>query len=181
MKKNNLRIFLITLSFMSITTIISAQTVREPLFHSLSQEKNKTYKIEKVTKTGILKLDDGRYVKLIGLKNLPPCKKEFKRNPQGIIIEEYSPVIPVEELAYNFITELLEKKEVTLELDEQYRDMEGYILGYIFLKDGTFANAEILRNGYASLRISPPNLKYENELRQSYQEASREKRGLHGE
>lgn len=159
----------------------NAQTAKEPLFNSLSQEKIKICKIERITKDGILKIDDGRYIKLIGLKNLPAHKKELKRNPQGIIIEEYSPIIPVEEQAYNFIEDLLEKQEISLELDEQYRDMSGYVLGYVFLKDGTFANAEILRQGYADLRILPPNLKYENELRQSYQEARREKRGLHGE
>jgi endonuclease YncB( thermonuclease family) len=43
------------------------------------------------------------------------------------------------------------------------------------------ANAELLRMGFVKLRIVPPNVKHEQQLRAAYQEAKKEKRGLQGE
>ncbi|MBF0510702.1 MAG: thermonuclease family protein, partial [Candidatus Omnitrophica bacterium] len=52
---------------------------------------------------------------------------------------------------------------------------------YVYLPEGQMANAELLRKGFVRLRIVPPNVKYADKLRQAYQEAKREKRGLEGE
>ena len=81
--------------------------------------------------------------------------------------------------AFNFIKELLEGKRVRLEFDEQKKDIDQKTLAYVFLiKTNLFVNKEILRQGFAYLHISPPNTKYENELKKAYKEAAQEQRGL---
>ena len=74
----------------------------------------------------------------------------------------------------------MEGKKVKLEYDVESRDVQDRWQAYVFLPDGRMANAELLRQGFVYLKIRPPNLKYANQLREAYQEARREKRGLQG-
>jgi len=151
--------------------------------NSLANTTNKEtiVKIEGVINSATLRLRDGRKAKLIGLIPLEkPARKELPRNEYNIIIEQDDPVITLEQTALDFITDLVEGKEIRFETDNLYRDSDGYILGYVFLKDGTFVNAEILRRGFSDLHLTPQNTKYEKELREAYLEAKKEKRGLQG-
>ena len=43
---------------------------------------------------------------------------------------------------------MVEGKEVRLEYDWQKRDKYDRLLAYVYLKDGTFLNAEIVKQGY---------------------------------
>ncbi|MDP8265111.1 MAG: thermonuclease family protein [Candidatus Aceula lacicola] len=159
----------------------SAEKKSDPLFLGLSQ-KNKKAVVENVTNSGLILLEDKRRVKLIGLKPLDrPKRKKQKFKKYNIPVEEEEkPTTTIEERAYGYANSLLKGKQVTIEFDRQYRDNQGYILGYVFLPDGTLANAEILRQGFADLTIKPPNTKYEPELRKAYLEAREEKRGIQG-
>ncbi len=175
-----LKLFLIIFLINSITAAW-AQTKINPLFNSLSKKTTFT-PVEKVFNSGLIILSDGRKIKLIGLKPLDaPKRKKPKRNKYNIVVEEDDPVLPLEQIAHDFINTLLKEKKVRLEFDNQYRDDESYILAYVFLSDGTFVNAEILRQGFADLHIAPPNTKYKSKLKNAYKEARREKRGLQGE
>ena len=65
--------------------------------------------------------------------------------------ETKHPEKPVEyfaEEAYRFNKKMVEGKEVRLEFDQTRRDRYGRILAYVCLMDGTFLNAEIIRQGY---------------------------------
>ena len=46
------------------------------------------------------------------------------------------------------------------------------------LKDGTFVNAELVKNGYAMVMTVPPNVKYAEEFVHLQQEARENNRGL---
>lgn len=154
---------------------------REPLFSTPQRELRAT--VESLIDSATFRLADGRKIKLIGLIPLKrPKPKEPLRNEYNIIIEDAAedPVVPLEETAYDFIRSLVIAQKVRLEFDQLYRDPEGYILAYVFTEDGTLVNAEILRQGFSELRITPPNTKYEQKLRDAYLEARREKRGLQG-
>lgn len=125
-------------------------------------------------------------IKLIGLRapKAPEIKEvDLDRDQYGFVQkQEVSPLTPVEERAYDFAKELLEGQHIRLELDYDKRDKNHATLAYVFLlKDNTFVNTEILRQGFASLQIRPPNTKYAKELRDAYKEARLEKRGLQGE
>ena len=80
--------------------------------------------------------------------------------------------------AYGFTRNLVEAKRVRLEFDIEKYDKYGRLLCYVYLKDGTFVNAKIVQEGYASLLTIPPNVKYVDLFRKLYQEARENNRGL---
>ena len=80
--------------------------------------------------------------------------------------------------ATEFVKKLVGGKQVRLEFDVQERDRYGRLLAYIYLLDGTFVNAEIVKQGYASLMTIPPNVKYAELFQKLYQDARENNRGL---
>ncbi len=153
------------------------------LFSHLNQPKVSLAKIERVVSADTVILETGEKIKLIGLQApLPPQKVTAQYDSFGfVVLPGVTPETPLEEQAFHFIQKLLEQKSIRLEFDAQRKDQNGITLAYVFLSDGTFANAEILKNGFANLQIQPPNLKYEELLREAYREARQEKRGLQSE
>jgi micrococcal nuclease len=55
-------------------------------------------------------------------------------------------------------------KRVRLEYDQLRYDHYGRLLAYVFLADGTFVNAEMLRQGLAHVYLHPPNFHYRETL-----------------
>ena len=80
--------------------------------------------------------------------------------------------------AYEFTRNLVEGKRVSLEFDVEKHDKYGRILAYVYLKNGTFVNAEIVKQGYASLMTYPPNVKYVDLFTNLYRQARENNRGL---
>ncbi len=80
--------------------------------------------------------------------------------------------------SYKFTRSLVEGQRVRLEFDVERYDKYKRILAYVYLADGTFVNAEIVRQGYASLMTYPPNVKYADLFLKLYQEARDNRRGL---
>lgn len=177
-----------TIIFASILLSYSSAAVAEnsdELFRSI-QNKNQFQDVivERVISADTILVAEGKRIKLIGLKapDAPPRPKvEYDKN--NLLIEE--PVLPentLEEKAFAFAHKLLMGKHVRLEFDDTKIDEDFTTLAYVFLiKDNTLVNEEILRKGYADLRIRPTNFKYAERLREAYQEARREKRGLQGD
>jgi len=65
--------------------------------------------------------------------------------------ETKHPNKPVEyfgEEASRFTKGMVEGKKVRLEFDWQQRDRYGRLLAYVYLMDGIFLNAEIIKQGY---------------------------------
>lgn len=141
----------------------------------------KDVKIERVINADRIELDNGKMIRLIGIKAFEaPKRYNLPRDQNGFIIEDTSdPTTSLQDLAFDFSVELMNNKKVRVELDTQTVDEEGYVYGYVFFPDGIMANTEILRQGYAGLQIRPPNLKYADQLREAYREARAEKRGIH--
>ena len=80
--------------------------------------------------------------------------------------------------AYEFTRQLVEGKRVRLEFDVEKKDKYGRLLAYVYLQDGIFVNAEIVRQGYASLMTYPPNVKNVELFQKLYREARENNRGL---
>jgi micrococcal nuclease len=72
---------------------------------------------------------------------------------------------------------MVEKKQVRLEYDWQKRDKYGRLLAYVYLEDGTFLNAEIIKQGYGFAYTKYP-FKYLEEFRQYEREARNNSKGL---
>ena len=97
--------------------------------------------------------------------------------------ETVHPQKPVEYFgkeASAFTKKLCEGKSVRLEYDWQRKDKYGRTLAYVYLEDGTFVNAEIIKQGYGHAYTQFP-FKYLEEFR-SYERSARENGvGLWGE
>ncbi|MFW5757614.1 MAG: thermonuclease family protein [Bacteroidota bacterium] len=90
--------------------------------------------------------------------------------------ETVHPQKPVEfygKEASDFVKKMLEGKKVKLEYDVQEKDRYGRTLAYVYLEDGTFLNAELVRQGYAQVMTIPPNVKF-SELFLDLQKKARE-------
>ena len=80
--------------------------------------------------------------------------------------------------SYEFTKNLVEGKRVRLEFDVERYDKYRRTLAYVYLLDGTFVNARIVEEGYASLMTYPPNVKYADLFLKLYREARENKKGL---
>ncbi|MBF0479831.1 MAG: thermonuclease family protein [Candidatus Omnitrophica bacterium] len=148
--------------------------------------KYKDVVVERVINMSVLKLADGEKIRLIGIKSQGVLRRranEIKTDSNGFIVDEpASPTISVETQGFEYLKQLVEGQHVRIELDALKTDDDFITLGYVFLlKNNIFVNVELLRNGYAEMQIRVPNTKYELKLRQAFQEARREQRGLQGE
>ena len=75
---------------------------------------------------------------------------------------------------------LVSGKTVYLEKDVSETDVNGRLLRYVYLADGTFVNAELVRQGYAHANTYPPDVKHQNVLQKMQREAAAARRGLWG-
>ena len=94
--------------------------------------------------------------------------------------ETVHPFKPVEYFgkeASEFTRKNVEGKRVRLEYDWQSRDKYGRLLAYVYIEDGTFLNAEIIRQGYGFAYTRFP-FKYLKDFRQYEREARGNNRGL---
>jgi micrococcal nuclease len=73
---------------------------------------------------------------------------------------------------------LVEGRIVYLETDVSETDQYGRLLRYVYLADGRFVNAELVRLGYAHAVTFPPDVKYQELLLEMQQEAREAGRGL---
>ena len=96
--------------------------------------------------------------------------------------ETVHPSKPVEYFgkeASEFTRKNVESKRVRLEYDWQSRDKYRRLLAYVYIEDGTFLNAEIIRQGYGFAYTRFP-FKYLKDFRQYEREARGNNRGLWG-
>jgi len=80
--------------------------------------------------------------------------------------------------AKEYLQNLLKGQRVKLEYDIDHTDQYGRTLAYVYLQDGTFVNAELVKNGYAMVMTVPPNVKFAEEFVKLQQEARENNRGL---
>jgi micrococcal nuclease len=77
-----------------------------------------------------------------------------------------------------FARSLLGGRDVRLEVDVEPRDRYGRLLAWVWLPDGTLANAAIVRAGFATLLTIPPNVRHTETLRDAERDARSAGRGL---
>ncbi|MBA5942372.1 MAG: thermonuclease family protein [Methanophagales archaeon] len=75
---------------------------------------------------------------------------------------------PDSEAATRRLKDLIEGRYVTLEKDVEDKDRFGRLLRYIYVND-TFVNLEVVREGYASVFIIYPNIRYSSEFEDAMQ------------
>jgi len=132
------------------------------LLTSLSRAQ--THLVKRVINGDTIQLSNGERIRLIGV-DTPETKHPKK------------PVEYFGKEASAFTKKTVEGKVVTLKYGWQSKDKHGYTLAYVYLKDGTFINAEIIKQGYghAYTRFL---FKHIEEFKQYEKEARENKRGL---
>ena len=108
----------------------------------------------------------GLKIRLIGV-DAPESRRAFKKEV-GYFGKE----------AKTYLTNLLSGKSVRLEYDLTRTDQYGRTLAYVYLQDGTFVNAELVKNGFAMTLTIPPNVKFADEFVKLQEEARENNRGL---
>jgi micrococcal nuclease len=124
-------------------------------------------RVKQVVDGDTIILESGERVRLLGL-NAPEVNHPKKS------------VEPFGKEAAEFTQRMVEGKLVRLEFDPHVskQDNSSRILAYVFLQDGTFLNAEIIRRGYGFVVRSIPPLKYESEFVRLELHARKNRRGL---
>jgi micrococcal nuclease len=109
-------------------------------------------------------LSNGEKVRLIGV-DTPETK-----HPQ-------KPVEYYGKEATAFTKKMVGGRVVKLKYDVQRRDKYGRLLAYVYLMNGTFLNAEIIKQGYGHAYTRFP-FKYMEQFKEYEKEAREAKRGL---
>lgn len=112
--------------------------------------------------------EKGIKVRLIGV-DAPESRNVFNKK-KGYYGEE----------SKHYVTQLLEGKFVRLELDVNEFDRYGRTLAYVYLEDGSFLNAKLIKEGYAVMMTVPPNVKYADKFIVLQREAREKGVGLWG-
>ena len=114
------------------------------------------------------RLVTGETVRLIGI-DAPETEYSYKdqREKRERSLDYYERA----RRATQFLKELVEGKRVRLEFDLEKRDKYGRLLAYVYLPDGTFVNAEILKEGHARPMNIEPNVQYADLFQHLYQQA----------
>lgn len=123
------------------------------------------HKVERVIDGDTIKIETGESVRYIGIDT---PETVHPRKPVQYYGKEAS--------EYN--KKQVEGKKVRLEFDVQERDHYGRLLCYVYLADGTFVNAELVKQGYAQVSTYPPNVKYQELFLSLQKEARTRNRGL---
>jgi len=134
--------------------------------------------VKRVVDGDTLVLESGERVRLIGvdtpeLHESSKLTRDARRSGQ-----DQKTIQALGRRAYEFTRNLVEGKRVSLEFDVEKYDKYDRLLAYVYLKDGTFVNAEIVKQGFANLMTIPPNVKYADFFLKLYQEARENNRGL---
>ncbi len=150
-----------------------------------------------------LQLSNGETVRLIGI-DVPASSKNVKLKDDIKNTGKDSPtLIAAGKNAAKFLRKLLKNKKVVLEHDALEKEKSGRRWAYVYfyldphlnmeipegwyaeLSPGTeerqlrvFLNATMIRSGYASMKIVPPNAKFQELFSKLQEEAKAQKRGL---
>jgi len=137
-----------------------------------------SFKVTRVIDGDTIEIEGGERVRYIGI-DTPEMheSKKLYRDAQRTK-QDAGAIQKLGRQAYEFTKHLVEGKRVSLEFDAEKYDKYKRLLAYVYLKDGTFVNAKIVEEGYASLLTIPPNVKYADLFLKLYREARENRRGL---
>ena len=108
---------------------------------------------------------DGKKVRVLNINTPETAKKNKPSEPYSVKAKKH-------------LEKLVNGKEVKLVFDKEKKDKYKRYLAYVYLKDGTFVNAEMLRSGLAHLYSFPNNVSKYDELRKAEDEARAKKLNL---
>lgn len=125
------------------------------------------YKVEmqRVIDGDTLKLESGEKVRLIGI-NTPEVENRFSEAQPG------------GEAAKTWLKKTLRSPYIWLEYDAEQFDKYDRRLAHVFTESGDYINAMLLKEGFAMLTLTPPNLRYATKLIAAQQQAETQQKGV---
>ena len=148
---------------------ISCQ-IPDPRIETLSSTQSKFFPVTKIVDGDTFWVNNstpkGLKIRIIGI-DAPEAKRTFNRDAGFYGIESKL-----------YLTKMLTGKRVRLVSDVDSLDRYGRTLSYVYLEDGTFVNAELLKNGYAVLLTIPPNVAFADYFAKLQREAREQIKGL---
>ncbi|MEW6212546.1 MAG: thermonuclease family protein [Acidobacteriota bacterium] len=140
----------------------------EPPTRSSSEATADFHAVTKIIRGDIIEVENIGQVRLIGVET-PDGRPQYAQEGKTAVA---------------FVQKLLSTQSVRIETDEAYsarqnKDGEGRTLGYVYLKDGTMLNLELLKQGHAFLRVGEP-FRREEEFRAAERAAMRSLQGIWG-
>lgn len=128
------------------------------------------YPVTRIVDGDTFWIDDGSpkglKIRLIGIDAPESCNSGQKM--KGFFGEEST----------EYITSLIGSRKVRLEYDVTRYDQYGRTLAYVFLDNGAFVNAEMVKNGFATVMTFPPNVRYTDTFVDLARKARKQNKGL---
>lgn len=90
-------------------------------------------------------------------------------------------VHPFGKVSTAYLKELLVGGKVLLEYDVTRKDRYGRTLAYIYLPDGTFVNAKMIEEGFATIMTIQPNSRYADHFYELQKQAQAAGKGIWSE
>ena len=181
---------MIKLGFKIISTVfslliigyISYTYILPKLNSARSDSDNEYFTVERVVDGDTFKMSNGDRVRLLGIDT--PEKYDSKKldNDSRSTGKDKKTIQTLGKLASDYVKGFVEGKKVKLVKEPNYQDKDQYgrLLRYVYLQDGTFVNARIIKDGYGQVYESFPISKLD-EFRKLQKEARDNKRGLWAE
>jgi len=135
--------------------------------------------VKRVIDGDTIQLETGERVRLVGIDTPEMHESNKLYRDSRTSGEDTRTIQALGRRSYEFTKKLVEGQRVSLEFDIEKYDKYKRLLAYVYLKkDGTFLNAKIVEEGYASLMSIPPNVKYADLFLKLYRQARKNQRGL---
>jgi micrococcal nuclease len=151
-------------------SILKDNTTPVVFFTGTHPGATKEYSVSKVVDGDTFWINDGstkgKKIRLIGV-DAPETRNTGKKKA-GYFGPE----------SKKYLGTMLAGKKVRLEFDVDPIDRYGRTLAYVYLKDGTFVNAELIRRGFAMVLTVAPNVKHAAMFAKLQAEARKNRRGL---
>jgi len=123
-------------------------------------------KVKKVYDGDTILLTNGNKIRLLGI-NTPEVESRYKSASEA-----------GGEAAKQWLKKLLLKKKVRIERDVEKHDKYSRVLAHVFTEDKQHINLELVKKGFASVNIHPPNIKYTDELVDAQNQAEQAQLGI---
>jgi micrococcal nuclease len=142
------------------------------------------FTIKRVIDGDTLLLANGERVRLIGVDTPEVHESDKLQRDAERTQTDIETIRRLGRKSSAFVKRMVKGKRVRLEYDQAnaaigHRDRYERTLAYVYLEDGTFLNAEIVRQGYGVAYTKYP-FNYADEFRKYEREAREKRRGLWG-
>ena len=97
-----------------------------------SKEREEFYRVKEIISPELIKLNNDLVVRLLGVKEFPEANGK----------------------ATEFLKEKTNNQQIFLKFDKQKHDKSNVLLAYVYLKNKTFLNAHLIKNGLAKADLS---------------------------